>query len=344
MSKKVSTFIFFIFVLFHKQLLLASDYSIAFGSCLDQRKAQPIWHSIEKMNPNAFIFLGDNVYGDHPSQNLAYLYEAYDQQETKLPRWLNTLKIYSIWDDHDYGLNDGGASFMGKKESQNIFIDFWGIDPNDQRAKREGIYFSEKLVIQDLNIKIIGLDTRYFRSDLKGNKNFYLNNNDENASILGATQWQWLENEFNEEVDLVILLSSIQVLSTDHRFEKWSLFPAERDKLIKLINNSSNKTLILSGDRHRAGMYKLDEIIEITSSSMNKPIKTFSEKKGFEKYFDQAMDWVFYEDDELALDKTYIKENFGFIKIYSEQKLLELNIFDINGKSVLSHNLKLSKS
>ena len=141
-----------------------------------------------------------------------------------------------------------------------------------------------------------------------------------------------------------ILLSSIQVLSTDHRFEKWSLFPAERKKLIKLINNSSNKTLILSGDRHRAGMYELDEIVEITSSSMNKPIKTFSEKKGFKKYFDQAMDLVFYEDDELALGETYMKENFGFIKIYSEQKLLELNVFDINGKSVLSHNLKLSKS
>ena len=149
--------IFYYLFYFYKQLLLASDYSIAFGSCLDQRKAQPIWHSIEKMDPNAFIFLGDNVYGDHPSQNLAYLYEAYDQQETKLPRWLNTLKIYSIWDDHDYGLNDGGASFMGKKESQNIFIDFWGIDPNNQRAKREGIYFSEKLAIQDLNIKIIGI-------------------------------------------------------------------------------------------------------------------------------------------------------------------------------------------
>ena len=78
------------------------------------------------MDPNAFIFLGDNVYGDHPSQNLAYLHEAYDQQETKLPRWLNTLKIYSIWDDHDYGLNDGGASFMGKKESQKYFYRFLG--------------------------------------------------------------------------------------------------------------------------------------------------------------------------------------------------------------------------
>jgi len=72
-------------------------------------------------------------------------------------------------------------------------------------------------------------------------------------------------------------------------------------------------------------------------------VKIFSEKKGFKKYFDRAMDWVFYEDDELALGETYIKENFGYIKIYSEQKLLELNIFDINGKSVLSHNLKLSK-
>lgn len=141
MSKKVSTFIFFIFVLFHKQLLLASDYSIAFGSCLDQRKAQPIWDSIENMDPNAFIFLGDNVYGDHPSQNLTYLSEAYDQQETKLPGWLKALKIYSIWDDHDYGLNDGGASFMGKKEAQNIFVDFWVLIPTIKELKeRESIF------------------------------------------------------------------------------------------------------------------------------------------------------------------------------------------------------------
>ena len=76
-------------------------------------------------------------------------------------------------------------------------------------------------------------------------------------------------------------------------------------------------------------MYKHDEIIEITSSSMNKPIKTFSEKKGYEKYFDQATDWVFYEDDELALDKTYIKENFGFIKMKSADQS------DVAGKNLI---------
>ena len=33
--------------------------------------------------------------------------------------------IFSIWDDHDFGLNDGGGSFVNKSKSEKIYLDFW---------------------------------------------------------------------------------------------------------------------------------------------------------------------------------------------------------------------------
>ncbi|MEI7975491.1 MAG: hypothetical protein WCH92_05855, partial [Betaproteobacteria bacterium] len=35
---------------------------IIFGSCIDQKKPQPIWQTILATKPDLFIFGGDNVY------------------------------------------------------------------------------------------------------------------------------------------------------------------------------------------------------------------------------------------------------------------------------------------
>ena len=40
---------------------------IAFGSCADQAKPQPIWDAVLADRPDLFLFVGDNVYGDSPA-------------------------------------------------------------------------------------------------------------------------------------------------------------------------------------------------------------------------------------------------------------------------------------
>ena len=176
-----------------------------------------------------------------------------------------------IWDDHDYGKNDGGGSYRFKEYAQDLYIDFWDIPDNDPRANREGIYYQQLQNINGLRVLFVGLDTRYFRSNLLGSRTNRQPNNDLNSSILGKSQWSWLENELNDpKTEMFIILSSIQVLATEHGYEKWANFPHERDKLINLLQRKKN-VLILSGDRHRGAIYKHNKIIEITASSMNKP-------------------------------------------------------------------------
>jgi alkaline phosphatase D len=260
---------FFIFIFF--TINVSSDTKIGFGSCLDQRYPQKIWKSIADENINKFIFLGDNVYGDVPSGDTKKLVKAYKLQARRFPRWLNELEKLAIWDDHDYGKNDGGSEYKHKQLTQKIFMDFWDIPSNDPRRSREGTYFSKDYIIEKNKIKVIGLDTRYFRSNLLGSRTNRQPNNDLNSSILGISQWSWLENELNDpKTEMFIILSSIQVLPTEHGYEKWANFPHEREKLINLLQRKKN-VLILSGDRHRGAIYKHNKIIEITASSLNKP-------------------------------------------------------------------------
>ena len=297
-------------------IIYAESIKIGLGSCLDQDYPQPIWQSIKKEDLNYFIFLGDNVYGDTRYGSLRKMKSAYDKQKKVLPDFLNDISIFSIWDDHDFGINDGGADYRFKRRAQELYLDFWEITKDDDRSNREGIYFSKNEIFFDKKFKFIFLDTRFFRSKLKGKKSNYIENIESDATILGNAQWTWLENELKSDFDFLFIFSSIQIIAKDHRFEKWSNFPNERAKLFELLEQFNDKTILFSGDRHRAGIYRKNGIIEVTSSSMNKPGSSFS------------------ETDSYLIGKTYPQENYGVLEIL--ENTIHIKIKDIKGNTLNS--------
>ena len=308
MKKSYFKILYLVFPLILSSLSLAENniesLKIGFGSCIDESKPQPIWKAVEKENLNDFFFLGDNVYGDLDSGELSNMEPAYVKQEKNFPNWLKNLKPMAIWDDHDYGLNDGGNEYTLKKDSQKLFLDFWQIDKQDDRHKREGIYFSEIRQIKDKKILLIGLDTRYFRSTLEGEKRNYQSTSDVSKTILGEQQWEWLERTFQESADIIILVSSIQILATNHGFEKWGNFPHEKKRLLSLIKQFKKPVVLVSGDRHKAGIYKQGNLYELTSSSLNKPLPRW-------------LVAVWDETDPLLLGKMHYDMNYGLISINS---------------------------
>ena len=303
--------IFFLFSITSSNFIYSKPIKIGLGSCLDQDYPQPIWQSIKEEDLNYFIFLGDNVYGDTPSGSLRKMKSAYDKQKKVLPDFLDDISIFSIWDDHDYGINDGGADYRFKRKAQELYIDFWDIPKEDDRSNRDGIYFSKNEIFFDKKFKFIFLDTRFFRSKLKGKKSNYVENIEPGATILGDAQWMWLENELKNDFDFLFIFSSIQIIAKDHRFEKWSNFPKERVKLFKLLERFNDKTMFFSGDRHRAGIYRKNGIIEVTSSSMNKPGSFFN------------------ETDNYLVGKTYSQENYSVLEI--SENTIQIKIKDVNG-------------
>lgn len=43
---------------------------------------------------------------------------------------LSKAKVVGVWDDHDFGTNDGGKHFPFKNQNREIWLDFIG-EPND---------------------------------------------------------------------------------------------------------------------------------------------------------------------------------------------------------------------
>ena len=330
MSELIPKTLVIAFLLIQSSIILSTTedekYVIGFGSCITEKREQPIWEAIKDENVDEFFFMGDNVYGDSDDGLLEKMEASYEKQKQMFPKWVFNKKLNAIWDDHDYGKNDGGGDYKNKQEAQKLFLDFWEISKNDPRRTREGIFFEETQQIEGKKIHFIGLDTRYFRSELKGKKNGYLANDDPNASVLGNEQWDWLDRTLEEsKADIVIILSSIQILATNHRFEKWSNFTVDRKKLLTRIDGlmQDKKVILISGDRHRAGLYQKGNLIEITASALNKgssrPIET----------------------DPLLLGKTYPQTNFGVLNIEPSKNIITLSINNKDGKELESKVISL---
>jgi len=247
---------------------------IAFGSCNRQNRPQPLWQPIIADQPDIWIWMGDNIYGDTPNMDtlrakydLQNLVSDYQALKAKTP-------IIGVWDDHDYGINDGGKYYAQKKESKNLMMDFLDVPADAPERKREGGYSSHLIGSGEDLVKIILLDARYFRDTLERIDKVYQNNI--SGEVLGEAQWKWLEEELKNSPAKVNLISSgVQILPTEHAFEKWANFPKERERLLNLIAKSGAKTpVLLSGDRHIAEVMKLTDsrfpkgIFEITSSGL----------------------------------------------------------------------------
>jgi alkaline phosphatase D len=233
--------------------------------------------------PEAWIWGGDIVYAD--SDDFETIEKHYRRQleNVEYRRLTESTKILATWDDHDYGMNDGGVAFSAKDKSQEAFLNFLKVEQSDSRRDQEGVYYSEQIQTEGHTVEVILLDTRYFRSDLtKGTEGRrYDPNYDESATMLGDAQWNWLSHQLStSEADLILLVSSIQFLSSEHGYEKWQNLPHERERLILLLNQVDQPVMVLSGDRHISewSVLKTDdkEIIDFTSSGLTHSYENFS--------------------------------------------------------------------
>ena len=328
---------------------------IAFGSCAKQDQPQPIWDAVVALEPQRFIFLGDNIYGD--SADMSVLKAKYQQLGAQ-PGFLKlkqTCPVLATWDDHDYGANDAGAEFPKRRESQQVFLDFFGAPPDDVRRSRDGVYSTSLLGPPGKRIQIILLDTRFFRSPLKkgtrtaepgeGYRGIYGANTDPGATILGEAQWKWLEEQLRVPAELRVIGSSFQVLPDENGWEIWGNFPSERKRLFQLIRETkANGVVLISGDRHLAEMARLPAdhpdgvgypLLEATSSSLNAPSGNFTRSKA--RFGNEV--------NSYRVGLTYFEVNFGMLTVDWTQAdpVLRLQVRDELGGVVLQQRVTLGQ-
>lgn len=283
--------------------------TIAFGSCNKETEPQPMWPVINTNKPELWIWLGDNIYGD--TKDTALLHKKYDIQKSN-PNYQQFMKqtpVIGTWDDHDYGINDGGKEWSIKKESQQLLLNFLDVPKEAEVRKREGVYQSFTFGKDGQKVKIILLDARYHRDKIERVNRKYQPNLD--GDVLGEAQWQWLENELKDtSIQLLIIGNGTQVLPNDHTYEKWGNLPKSRDRFLDLI---PNHTILLSGDRHMGEISQVEHqgkvITEVTSSGLTHSWESLKEEKNV-----------------LRKGNFVNQLNFGLIQINWKEKIASLQI------------------
>jgi alkaline phosphatase D len=318
---------------------------IAFGSCADEEKPQPIWDAVLAYRPDLFLFAGDNVYGDvrdgravPEAELIESLRQAY-ARASRVPGLVavrSTIPHLATWDDHDFGKNDAGADFAGRHDAQKLFLRFWNVPLLDERHRREGIHHAQTFGPGGQRVQVILLDTRFFRSPLRPTdrhdapgRERYVPDDDPAKTMLGEAQWAWLADRLREPADVRLVVSSIQVLADGHGFERWGNLPRERQRLYDLIRDTRAKGVVfLSGDRHIGGLYRKSTgtpypLVEITSSGIN---QVFAENR---------------EPGPNRLGAVYGAPNFGTVDIDWRAGTITLALRNTAGEAVRRHSLRL---
>ncbi|HBH51536.1 MAG TPA: phosphodiesterase [Planctomycetaceae bacterium] len=329
--------------------------SIAFGSCAKQDQPQPIWQAVRGSQPQLFIFLGDNIYGD--THDMAQLRFKWNQlaEQPGFQTLRESCPVIGTWDDHDYGADDAGAEYPEKRESQQIFLDFLQVPQNDPRRSREGVYSSQVYGPAGQRVQVILLDARYHRSPQKkgftpgepgeGYRGKYIPNTDPGTTVLGETQWKWLAEQLRVPAELRLIGSGVQVIPDEHGSEMWGNFPAERKRLFQTIRESGARgVVLLSGDRHLAEISRLPighpdsigyPLYDVTSSSLNAPSGNFT-KSGVR---------FANEINSYRQGLTYFDVNFGSIQIdwTPADPVVRLQVRELEGGVVLQQRFRLSE-
>ena len=295
---------------------------ILFGSCIKQDRPMPILKTIAEQDADLFIFLGDNIYADTTDMDVMRAKYAKLQADGGFQQLLKSCPVLATWDDHDYGVNDGGADYPLRVASQQVFVDFWKDTQDSPRRTRPGVYDARVFGPPGKRVQVLLLDTRFFRSPLKRGARrtggVYVPNPDPNATMLGDDQWAWLAEQLRVPAELRILATSIQCLPEAAGQETWANLPLEREKLFEQIKQAkASGVLMISGDRHWSELSVEEErlsypIYELTSSSLNQvhPRGTPTANR------------------HRALNNTFHRENFGAIEIDWETQTMSLQIRD----------------
>jgi alkaline phosphatase D len=323
---------------------------VAFGSCAFQWVEQPIFRAVVAAEPDVYLSLGDAIYGDFDGKKAFDVTpESLREEWGKLaasPDWQEltaSVPVMATWDNHDYGHHSAGAEFPLKEVSKQIFLDFYGEPAGSERRARAGIYDASLRGSEGQRVQIILLDTRTFKGPpvlaerpegAKGSLGKYAPNTNPEATLLGAAQWAWLEEQLRLPAEVRLLASSGQVVADEKGMDEWGNYPLERRRLFDTIaRTGAQGVVILSGNVHFAEISATDEgpyrIVDFTSSGLTHVDEQYPKAP-----------------NRFRVAGPYVDLNFGLIEIDWEAEsgtAVRLAAMDVEGELVFEYELMLDR-
>lgn len=230
-------------------------FSMALGSCTYinekeyDRPGKPygggysIFESIAAAQPDAMLWLGDNIYlrpGDWWTRSGYLARYSHTRALPEMQKLLATCNHYAIWDDHDFGPNNSSGSWIHRDWALESFKLFWP-NPSYGYADLPGI----TTAFRYRGIDFFLMDNRYHRTE-------------EHAQ---APEHIWGRKQTDRLVDLLLqsnapykfVATGGQFLNSAQKYENHINFERERQYLIRRIEEEDIEGVVfLSGDRHHS--------------------------------------------------------------------------------------------
>ncbi|CAN5325923.1 alkaline phosphatase D family protein [soil metagenome] len=266
----------------------APDFTFLTGSCAYFNEPEfdrpgraygsdsSIFETMAKQKAAFNLWLGDNWYYREVDYYTIWGLKYRPSRDRSLPilqKFFGSTSHYAIWDDHDYGPNDQGKSFILKDSARKIFMSYWCNPSYGEDGK--GIY--TKFSYSDVDYFLT--DDRYFRSEDKISDTINGSVN-KLKTFLGPQQMEWLKNSlvYSNATFKIVAVGS-QVLNPLWGEESFKNYSAEYNELLDFIALQNIKgVLFFTGDIHHSEIMKKERpgkypLYDITASSFTAGIK-----------------------------------------------------------------------
>jgi alkaline phosphatase D len=248
----------------------APDFSFLAGSCAYfnepafDRPGKPyggdssIFETMAN-TPAAFhIWLGDNWYTREVDYSTAWglSYRASrDRSMPVLQKFMASMPQYAIWDDHDFGPNDMGKSYLLKDDSRKVFIDY-ALNPA-YGENGQGIYS----LMSYSDVDFFLTDDRFFRSEVDLKDSVDGNWNTE-KTYFGRQQMSWLKNALlYSRATFKVIATGSQVINPFSEYDCMRFYKQEYAELMDFLEAYNIKGVVFfSGDRHHSEVVKKERL------------------------------------------------------------------------------------
>ena len=317
----------------------AREITIALGSCFFLADPNPlfsrpgygggfdIFGTIAARKPDVMLWLGDNLYLQAPDLlDPASMAARYRRQRgfAELQPVLTATSHLAIWDDHDYGPNDGDRSYALKGETLTLFRRYWA-NPSWGLPDVPGTFG----VARYGDVDFFLLDDRYHRSPNRAPDG-------PEKTMFGRDQLEWLKAALiNSRAPIKVIAGGSQFWNRASRYEGWHRYPTEQQAFAAwLVEQRVNGVLFVSGDRHftellrveRPGAYPLYEFTSspLTSRPWERP------------------DRAERDNPDVVAGTLVGKRQFGLIRVSgpSNDRRIALESYDARGDRLWRHEIR----
>jgi alkaline phosphatase D len=219
-------------------------FKFAFASCARSRSNHAVFDAIRLANPLFFIHMGDMHYENINQDSFAAYRAAYDEvlSMPRQARLFRNVPLVYTWDDHDFCGNNSDSTSEGRTAVRLTYQEYFPHYPLVQGSGDVPIYQAFTVG----RVRFLLTDTRSMRtpSDYP---------DDENKTMLGTSQLNWLKQEFldaRETYPVIVWINTIPWIGgpeDDH----WGHYTTERRNIGNFIKDNDIKGIIMvSGDAH----------------------------------------------------------------------------------------------